>query len=167
MIIKTKKYQFPKKTYISIGLSTLVKNQWWYLFGPILFGCIAFALPSYKWWFIIPAILTPLLYILFWAIQFAGVTQLEQNKIMFEKLAYEIDSRQILIRLNAKEGSIIPWNMIKKGSKNKDHFLLEISKGQLIHLPFKIFNSDNDIRFMESILRKKSFLPTNDTAKVA
>ena len=158
MIIKTKKYQFPKQTYITIGLTNLLKSQWWYIFGPIIFGCIAFALPSYKWWFIVPAILAPILYVLFWAIQFAGVTQLEQNKIMFEKLAYEIDSRQILIRMNAKEGSIIQWPMIKKASKNKDHFLLEISKGQMLHLPFKIFNSDNDLRFMELILRKKSFI---------
>lgn len=83
---------------------------------------------------------------------------------MFEKLSYEIDSRQILIRLNAKEGSILQWSMIKKASKQKDHFLLEISKGQIIHLPFKIFNSDNDIRFMETILRKKSFIKENQAA---
>lgn len=158
MIIKTKKYQLPKQTYIRIGLTTLLKKQWWYVLGPIAFGCIAFLLPSYKWWFITPAVLAPILYILFWAIQFAGVTQLEQNKIMFDRLGYEIDSRQILIRLNAKEGSIIPWNMIKTAAKKKDHFLFEISKGQIIYLPLTIFNSDNDIRFLESILRKKSYI---------
>jgi hypothetical protein len=164
MIIKTKKYQFPKKTYVSLALTSFLKDQWWYGFGPLLFISLAFIMPSYKWWFIVPGLLVPILYVGFFALQFAGVTQLEQNKIMFEKLSYEIDSRQILVRLNAKEGSIIQWNMIKKASKNKDYFLLEISKGQLLHFPFKIFNSDNDIRFLESILRKKSFLKEKQAA---
>lgn len=81
MIIKTKKYQFPKKTYVSLALTSFLKNQWWYALGPLLFISIAFFLPSYKWWFIIPGVLVPLLYVAFFALQFAGVTQLEQNKL--------------------------------------------------------------------------------------
>jgi len=158
MIVKTKKYQLPKKTYINLGLMELLKKQWWYILGPIALGCIAFALPSYKWWFIIPAILIPILYLLFWAIQFAGVTQLEQNKVMFDKLSYEIDSRQVLIKLNTKQGSPMQWSMIKGAKKGKDYFLLIVSKGQFIHLPFKIFNSDNDIKFVESILKRKEYI---------
>ncbi len=158
MIVKTKKYQLPKKTYINLGIIVLLKKQWWYILGPLVIGCIAFFLPSYKWWFIVPAILAPILYLLFWAIQFAGVTQLEQNKIMFEKLSYEIDSRQVLIKLNAKQGSPLQWNMIKEAWKGKDHFLLVVSKGQFVHLPFRIFNSENDIKFLESILRRKEFI---------
>jgi predicted membrane protein len=158
MIVKTKKYQLPKKTYVMLGLTSLFKKQWWYIAGPILFGCIAFILPGYKWWFIVTALLVPIGYLLFWAIQFAGVTQLEQNKVMFEKLSYEIDSRQVLIRLNAKQGSPLQWNMIKQASKAKDHFLLQISKAQIIHLPFKIFNSENDIKFVETILKRKDYI---------
>ncbi|WP_028978939.1 YcxB family protein [Sporocytophaga myxococcoides] len=158
MIIKTKKYQLPKNTYVKIALTNLVKKQWWYIFGPILFGCIAIFLPDYKWWFIVTAIIAVVGYILFWAIQFTGVTQLPQNQIMFDKLTYEIDSRQVLIKLNPKQGSPIQWNMVVAAEKTKDAYLLIINKAQIIHLPFKIFNSDNDIRFMDSILKRKEYI---------
>jgi hypothetical protein len=158
MIIKTKKYQLPKKTYIQIALMALVKKQWWFIGGPILFGAIAFALPAYKWWFIITAILVVVLYILFWAIQFTGVTQLPQNQIMFDKLSYEIDSRQIMIKIDPRRGSPIGWDVIQEAAMNKDHFLFMVNKAQIIYLPFKIFNSDHEIKFLETILKRKNFI---------
>jgi hypothetical protein len=158
MIIRTKKYQLPKKTYVKIALTNLLKKQWWYIFGPIAFAAIAFFLPEYKWWFIVTAIIAVVGYILFWAIQFTGVTQLPQNQIMFDKLSYEIDSRQVLIKLNPKQGSPIQWNMVVAAEKSKDAYILVINKAQIIHLPYKIFNSDNDIRFMDSILKRKEYI---------
>ena len=85
-------------------------------------------------------------------------TQMEQSKILFEKLSYEINSKHILIMLNAREGMPIAWNQIKKVKKGKDHFLFIISKGQFIHLPYKIFKSDNEIKFVDTILKRKNFL---------
>jgi hypothetical protein len=158
MIVKTKKYQLPKKTYVKLGLITLLKKQWWYFAAPLLIGSIAFLLPDYKWWFISSSFTLAFAYILFWLIQFAGVTQLEQNKVMFEKLSYEIDSRQVLIKLNAKQGSPMQWNMIKEAYKGDEDFLLVISRAQFIHLPFKIFNSENDVKFVETILRRKEYI---------
>lgn len=157
MIVRTKKYQLPKKTYVKLALLNLLKKQWYFIFIPVAIGCLTFIWPNTVW-FIVIAILVPLLYILFWLIQFTGVTQLEQNKVMFEKLSYEIDSRQVLIKLNAKQGSPLQWNMFKEARKDKDHFLLIVSKAQLIHLPFRIFNSENDIKFVESILRRKEYI---------
>jgi len=158
MIIKTKKYQFPKKTYITIALTALLKKQWWYIGAPILVGCIAFLLPDYKWWFIITAILGAVLYVAFWAIQFVGVTQLPQNQIMFDKLSYEIDSRQVMIKVDARRGSPIAWDMIQEAEANKDHFLLKVNKAQLIYLPYKIFNSDYEVKFVETILKRKEYI---------
>jgi hypothetical protein len=158
MIVKTRKYQLPKNTYVKLGLTALLKKQWWFLGAPLILGSIAFVLPDYKWWFISLAITAVILYVLFWLIQFFGVTQLEQNKIMFERLSYEIDSRQVLIKLNPKQGSPIPWTMIQSAYKGKDDFVLVVSKAQFIHLPFKIFNSENDIKFVESILKRKEFI---------
>ncbi|HEY8401523.1 MAG TPA: YcxB family protein [Cytophagaceae bacterium] len=158
MIVRTKKYQLPKKTYVKLALINLLKKQWYFIFLPIAIGCLAFIWPKAVVWFIVFAILIPVLYLLFWLIQFAGVTQLEQNKVMFEKLSYEIDSRQVLIKLNSKQGSPLQWSMFKSAYKDKDHFLLVVSKAQLIHLPFKIFNSENDIKFVETILRRKEYI---------
>jgi hypothetical protein len=158
MIVKTRKYQLPKNTYVKLGMMSILKKQWWFIGAPILLGSIAFFLPDYKWWFISLSITAVILYGLFWLIQFYGVTQLEQNKVMFERLSYEIDSRQVLIKLNPKQGSPIPWTMIQSAYKGKDDFVLVISKAQFIHLPFKIFNSENDIKFLESVLRRKEYI---------
>ncbi len=158
MIIKTKKYQLPKKTYIQVALMSILKKQWWFIGGPILLGSIAFALPAYKWWFIVTAILVVVLYILFWAIQFVGVTQLPQNQIMFDRLSYEIDSRQIMIKVDPRRGSPIAWDLIKEAYAKKDHFVFMVSKAQIIYLPYKIFNSDYEVKFVETILKRKEFI---------
>ena len=156
MIIKTKKYQLPKKTYIKMGLRNIVKEQWWV--GAIYLALISghFVWPSH--WWITGSTIALVLYFLFWLIQFAGVTQMEQGKMLFEKLSYEIDSRQILIKLNTKQGMPIKWEMVKRGSMGKDHFILAMNKAQLIYLPFKIFNSETQIKWMETILARKGYI---------
>ena len=83
---------------------------------------------------------------------------MEQNKPIFQKMAYEIDSRQILMKVNAKEGMPVQWNMIKRVAITKDAFVLYLSKAQFIHLPFRIFNSDNDKKFLEAILKRKELI---------
>jgi hypothetical protein len=117
---------------------------------------MTFVIPSNWWW--IGSLIAFVLYGLFWFIQFAGVPQLEQNKILFERLNYEITSQQILIKLNPKQGMPMKWENIKKAIIGKDFFLLVISKAQFIYLPFKIFNSDNERKFMETILRRKNYI---------
>ncbi|GAB2619948.1 YcxB family protein [Belliella aquatica] len=156
MIVKTKKYKLESGTYIKMGLVNVLKEQWWVILIAVAIACGYFWISS--WWWISMAILAYLLYLLFWVIQFAGVTQMEQNKVMFEKMAYEIDSRQILMKLNTKQGMPINWNMIKKVETTKDAFVLTMSKAQFIHLPYKIFNSENDKKFVETILRRKGYL---------
>jgi len=49
--------------------------------------------------------------------------------------------------------------MIKKAELTKDAFVLIMSKAQFIHLPFRIFNTDNEKKFVETILRRKGLLP--------
>ena len=52
----------------------------------------------------------------FWLVQFAGVTQLEQSKFLFNKLNYELSSQQILVKLSAKQGMPMKWDQIKRAS---------------------------------------------------
>ena len=140
MIVKTKKYQLPTGTYMKIGMLNILKEQWWVILIAGAIASMTFVIPSHWWW--IGALIALVLYGLFWLIQFAGVTQLEQNKILFERMNYEINSQQILIKLNPKQGMPMKWESIKSAKLGKDHFLLVISKAQFIHLPFKIFNSN-------------------------
>jgi len=156
MIIKTKKYQLPTGTYIKMGLINIIKEQWWVILIALAI-CLGFFWIASIWWFI-GAIIAYGLYVLFWAIQFTGVTQMEQNKVIFEKLSYEIDSRQILMKLNIREGMPVQWNMIKRVEMTKDAYVLYMSKAQFIHLPFRIFNSDNERKFMETILKRKELI---------
>ena len=113
------------------------------------------------WWFI-AAFVGLGLYILFWYIQFYGVTQLEQGKMLFEKFSYEITSQQIIMKINAREGMPIKWDQISRAEARKEDFVLFVNKAQLIHLPYKIFNTDNERKFLASILRNKGFIKKID-----
>lgn len=156
MIVKTKKYQLVKNTYIKFALMGVLKQQWWVSLIVIALISGYFIIPNI-WWFIGTGIALTL-YLLFWLIQFAGVTQLEQGKMLFEKLGYEINSQQVLIKLNSKQGMPIKWDQIKSAKVGKDYFLLVVNKAQLIHLPFRIFNTDNERKFVESILKRKKYI---------
>lgn len=156
MIVRTKKYKLPTKKYIGLALRSILKQQWW-VFVIYLAICSGYLWIPNSWW-IIGASIALVLYLLFWLIQFAGVTQLEQGKFMFEKLSYEVSSQQILIKLNAKQGMPMKWEQIKRVKVNKDAFVFFISKAQLIYLPFKIFNNKNEISFIETVLKRKGYL---------
>ncbi len=82
--------------------------------------------------------------------------------MLFERFSYEISSQQILMKINAREGMPMKWDQIKSAQLGKDYFLLFVNKAQIIHLPFKIFNSDNERKFLLSVLKTKG-LVKNDT----
>lgn len=156
MIVKTKNYRLEKKDYIRLAMRNILKRQWWV--GLIVIAiCLGYVWIPNMWWFI-GALIGTALYLLFWWIQFYGVTQLEQGKMLFERLSYEINSQQVLIKLSAREGMPMKWDQIKSASIGKDHFLLMVNKAQLIHLPFRIFNSENERKFVASILKTKGFI---------
>ena len=156
MIVKTKKYQLSTKKYIKLGMLNILRSQWWVILIALAIAAMTFVIPSNWWW--IGSLIAFVLYGIFWLIQFAGVPPLEQNQILFERLNYEITSQQILIKLNPKQGMPMKWENIKRVFIGKDFFLLVLSKAQFIYLPFKIFNSDNERKFMETILRRKNYI---------
>ena len=139
-----------------MALKNILREQWWVALI-VLAICLGFVWIQSIWWFIM-AFIGAGLYLLFWVIQFYGVTQLEQGKMLFEKFSYEISSQQIIMKLNAREGMPMKWDQIKKANLQKDSFVLFVNKAQLIHLPFKIFNSENERKFLISILRNKGLL---------
>jgi len=169
MIIKTRKYKLENKMYVTLAMKHLLRTQWKWAVIPvaiILLNVVLNVTRAYhNIWIYFVAPLAVLLYLLFWFIQFTGVTQMEQSKPMFQKFTYEIDSRQIVMKLNTKEGMQLKWENIKEAHKEKEHFLLFFSRVQFLHLPFSIFNSENDIRFMESILKRKNLLKEKELIK--
>jgi hypothetical protein len=157
MIVRTKNYKLEKKTYINLAFKSILAQQGWMAaVGAVAICLMYFWIPSI-WWFV-AAIIGVGLYLLFWYIQFYGVTQLEQGKMLFERFSYEITSQQILMKINPREGMPLKWDQIKKANIGKDHFVLFVNKAQLIYWPYKIFNSDNERKFVTSILRTKGLV---------
>jgi hypothetical protein len=154
MIVKTKNYRLDKKTYISIALSSILKKQGWIAAAAAFAICLMYIWIPSIWWFI-GAFVGLGLYLLFWWVQFYGVTQLEQGKMLFEKFMYEISSKDIIMKINPREGMPLKWDQIQRAQISKDAFVLFVNKAQIIHLPFKIFNTENERKFVASVLRAK------------
>lgn len=159
MIVKTKNYKLEKKTYIQLALKSVLKKQGWIAALAAFLICLGYAIPGAQtfWWFI-GAFVGLGLYLLFWWIQFYGVTQLEQGRMLFEKFSYEISSQQILMKINPREGMPMKWDQIKSAAIGKDFYVLYVNKAQLIYLPFKIFNTDNERKFVSTILKSKGLV---------
>ena len=78
--------------------------------------------------------------------------------MLFERFSYEISSQQILMKLNPREGMPLKWDQIKRAQVGKDYMVLFVNKAQLIHWPFKIFNTDNERKFVQSILKTRGLI---------
>lgn len=139
----------------------LFSNQWKWAFIPLtLVGVNVFLNLSgtYKnYWIYIFLAIGVIGYILFWLIQFTGITQLAQYKQLFDKYRYEIDSRQIFMKISDKEGGMLKWEMILSAYKDKQAYVLEMGQYQFLYLPFSIF-SDNDRKLMDKIMRDKGYI---------
>lgn len=160
--VRTKKYALPTKKYTRLALSHLVKDQlkWvWIPVALIIGNVILNVTNTYpNIWIYIMIVIGVLLYALFWVIQFVGVTQLEQYKPMFEKYQYEIDPRQIILKINQKEGGVMKWEQIQSAYQDKEGFVLVISRGQFLYFPYSIFNSEHDQKIVARILKQKNLL---------
>jgi hypothetical protein len=118
---------------------------------------LGFVLPGFWWWFSF-ALAIPLVYLLFWWIQFAGFTQHESGKMFFYKMAYQIDGKNILLMVDAKHYMPLEWKNIKKVYKLKNAYVLTLSKAQMIYLPFEIFRSESDLKLTDTIMKRKGVL---------
>jgi hypothetical protein len=168
MIVKTKKYQLEPKLYRRICMQQILRTQWWLpvsIFGGLIVLNLLLNLIYPNIWIFFLAPLGLFGWYWFWWIQFTGAPHLAQMKPMFEKFSYEISGKDILMRVNQKEGMQMKWEMIKRAEKTKDAYLLIFSQAQFIHLPFKIFNSESDMRFAEAIMRRKNLLKADKDSK--
>jgi energy-coupling factor transporter transmembrane protein EcfT len=139
-----------------LGLKNIIHEQWWVFLIAIGIISLTFFIKT-AWLIVLPSV-GLIIYFLFWLIQFYGVTQLSENKIIFERLGYELTSQQIVMQIDTRRGMPIAWEQVKRASQGKDYFLLIINKAHLVHLPYKIFNSKNEVKFIETILKRKGLL---------
>jgi len=182
LAIRTKKYQLDTNTYTRMAMAQVWRKEWVYGLIPLAIG-LAPALIWHSWWWVLLAVVLVLLFVLLRSAQVTGVTQMEQSKPLFERLSYEIDQRQILMRRNEREGMNLTWDMIGRAVREPDAFVLYLKQGEapadlagwrhwiattfdvpvFLHLPIRIFNSPNDIKLFDSMLRRKNLLPALST----
>jgi hypothetical protein len=156
---KTKKYQVPLNTYVKIGMMNVIKQWWWAFAVPVVFIILGFIIGGgWALGLSITALVVTILYLLFWGVQFYGLSQVPQGKILFERLSYEFEQKQIKILKTQKEGMMMPWENIKKVTKTKDAFILKLSLVQYIHLPFDLFQTENDLKFTEKLFERKGLV---------
>ena len=156
---KTKKYQVPVNTYVKIGMMNVIKQWWWAFTIPVAIIILGIIIGG--GWILgltITAFVLTILYLLFWGVQFYGLTQVPQGKVLFERLSYEFEQKQIKILKTQKEGMMMPWENIKKVTKTKDAYILKLSLVQYIHIPFDIFQTENDLRFTEKLFERKGLV---------
>ncbi|HCW07219.1 MAG TPA: hypothetical protein DGG95_07635, partial [Cytophagales bacterium] len=67
-------------------------------------------------------------------------------------------SHQLVLKINPREGMPMKWDQFKRAKVGKDYFVLFVNKAQMVYLPFKIFNTDNERKFVASILRNKGLV---------
>ena len=156
MTVKTKKYRLSPSTYIRIALLNVLRQQWW-LWSLLIVATGVVFLLGYRYWALIPAGLL-LLYFLFWWVQFFGLTRIQDNKLMFERLFYELSKERVIIFLTTKQGMPIEWKQITSAKHGKDYFLLFISKAQFIYLPYSVFQSEQHINLVDMLLKNKKLI---------
>lgn len=192
LAIRTKKYQLDKETYTRMALTQVWKKDWWQAAIPLVVLSLP-AIFSFSWWWIAAAVLVTVLYVLLRSAQVTGITQLEQGKVLFERLSYEFDPRFIALRANDKDQPRgMTWDMIEQVKRDKDAYVLYLKQPDaaeqvqgwrlwlaklmwvpvFIHLPLRIFNAPKDVTLFENLLRRKNLLPataagTADAPKAA
>src|ERR1044072_7972811 len=110
MKVTTRNYRMEKKDYIRLAFRNVLRQQWWV--GLIAVAICLGSLWVFSIWWFIGAAVSLGLYLLFWWLQFYGVTQLEQGKMLFERYQYEITSQQILMKISANQGMPIKWDQV-------------------------------------------------------
>jgi hypothetical protein len=94
-------------------------------------------------------------------------------------MSFEMDQKQLLLRVGPEKAMQLTWDMIGRARRDDDAYLLYLKPGTppeglaswrlwlartfdvpvFLHLPQRIFNSPNDLKLFEALLRRKNLLP--------
>nr|WP_262905894.1 hypothetical protein [Hymenobacter terricola] len=179
MAIRTKKTQFTTDNYTRLVMVEVWKKDWPYALIPFAIGLLP-AVFVHSWWWLALSLVLTLLFVLFRSAQVTGVTQMEQTKPLFERMNFEMDQKQMLLRVGPEKAMQLTWDAFSRARRDADAYLLYFKPGpapegmapwrlwlarafdvpMFLHLPLRIFNSPNDLKLFEALLRRKNLLPT-------
>jgi hypothetical protein len=186
LAIRTKKTQLDTNTYTRLAMAEVWKKDWPYALIPFAIGLLP-AIFVHSWWWIALAVLLTLLFVLLRSAQVTGVTQMEQSKPLFERMSYEMDNRMLLLRVSPEKAMQVGWDNIDRARRTDDGYQLYLRPGTppaglaawrvwvartfdvpvFLLLPLRIFNSPNDLKLFEALLRRKNLLPAEAGAPAA
>ena len=178
LAIRTKKTQLTTDMYTRLVMGEVWKKDWYYALIPFALGLLP-ALFVHSWWWLALSVVLTVLFVLFRSAQVTGVTQMEQSKPLFERMNFEMDNKQLLLRVGPEKAMQLTWDMIGKARRDADAYLLYLKPGTppadtagwrlwlartfdvpvFLHLPLRVFNSPNDLKLFEALLRRKNLLP--------
>ena len=133
-----------------------LRRKWWVVLLILACSIPAFYM-GYKKWGIFCCVAS-FLYLGFGWVQFYAVTRMEQGKMLFKPFTYVISSKEILMKMNTKQGMPIGWDQIQKVKLRKKEFLFQINKAQFILLPYRIFKSEHHVKFIKHLLKRKKMI---------
>jgi len=177
LAIVTKKSQFDTNAYTKLAMAEVWRKDWVYALVPFALGLLP-AIIWHSWWWLALSFMLTLLFVLLRSAQVTGVTQMEQSKPLFERMSFEMDQKQLLLRVSKEKAMQLTWDMIGRVRRDDDAYLLYLKPGAppadtagwrlwiartfdvpvFLHLPQRIFNSDNDRKLFEALLRRKNLL---------
>jgi len=137
---------------------TNILKQWLWIWAIPPAVWAIFWVTDLFWWGFGLALFLIVGYLLFWVVQFVGVSQHERAKALFDRYSYEIDSRQIMLKVNAKQGMPMKWNMVQYAKKTSDSYILSMSRAEFLVLPYEIFRKENDLKLMDNLLKRKNLI---------
>lgn len=178
LAIRTKKTQLTTDAYTRLVMVEVWKKDWVYALIPFAIGLLP-AIFVHSWWWLALSVVLTILFVLFRSAQVTGITQMEQSKPLFERMNFEMDNKQLLLRVGPEKAMQLTWDMIGRARRDADAYLLYLKPGTppegmaawrtwlartfdvpvFLHLPQRIFNSPNDVKLFESMLRRKNLLP--------
>lgn len=156
MIIRTKKCKLATSRYIKTCYWEIMRSKWWVLsLFTIVIGALFYT--NHAYWGIFVIVLL-LIFLAFYFFQLYAVTVMPNNKLFFERLSYQISSKQIMVQITSKQGMPIMWDQIKFVRKKKACFVLFLSVAQCLYWPYRIFNTPQEIKFLKMLLKRKKLL---------
>jgi hypothetical protein len=152
-MIKTKEFSFPKSVYLKILIINSLKRSLWavvFLIMIVLYQ--ATKGPSNLLLILIALLVALISYLVFKCWRHSNS---KTQRLFFKERVFEINSQSIDVLFTEGTASKIQINDIARVVKNKEYYLLFLTKKQFIYVPLFAFRTPGDINSFDAILKAR------------
>lgn len=161
--IKTRKFRMEPAEFTKIAMSSSLKKLWWAFLIPI-----AIIAPGLYWmsalpWLLGTAVILTVLFVGLMYVFFKNFHTLPQGKMLFEKVAFYIDNQSMKVMVSEQEGMEVKYDLVKRLEVHPGKWVLFLSPVQFFIIPHTLFQSENDFKLAENILKRRGLIPSSNT----